>query len=305
VSAFSSLTQRSLRDLGRVAIYPPRSCSTRTAPPCSRTRTGRSRSRPGSSRWRPSCCAGRAVVAWQPRLVAAEAEERLSELPAAARKRGYLRAEDVAELVAGMHAFDALPQGQATVFEGQRPAIAARGIAEAENELRNQVRAGQRVVVAFPHRGDAERTAPAAEARRRPAARAGRGAARTPGVYLVVSRLRRGLVSSQLSLTVLPSALLFRRRAAGDRAARPRRAVVHRPAPGDYVVHEDHGVGRFVGFDTKTVAGVTRDYLCLDVQGRGPAVRAARADREGVALHRLGRARRRCCRSSAARRGTR
>ena len=36
---------------------------------------------------------------------------------------------------------------------------------------------------------------------------------------------------------------------------------------GDIVVHEDHGVARFAGFDTRTVAGVTRDYLYLEYQG--------------------------------------
>ena len=36
---------------------------------------------------------------------------------------------------------------------------------------------------------------------------------------------------------------------------------------GDIVVHEDHGVARFAGFDTKTVAGVTRDYLNLEYAG--------------------------------------
>ena len=36
---------------------------------------------------------------------------------------------------------------------------------------------------------------------------------------------------------------------------------------GDIVVHEDHGIARFAGFDTKTVAGVTRDYLNLEYQG--------------------------------------
>src|SRR5436305_558487 len=36
---------------------------------------------------------------------------------------------------------------------------------------------------------------------------------------------------------------------------------------GDIVVHEDHGVARFAGFDTKTVSGVTRDYLDLEFQG--------------------------------------
>ena len=36
---------------------------------------------------------------------------------------------------------------------------------------------------------------------------------------------------------------------------------------GDIVVHEDHGIARFAGFDTKTVAGVTRDYLDLEFAG--------------------------------------
>jgi transcription-repair coupling factor (superfamily II helicase) len=36
---------------------------------------------------------------------------------------------------------------------------------------------------------------------------------------------------------------------------------------GDIVVHEDHGIARFAGFDTKTVAEVTRDYLYLEYAG--------------------------------------
>ena len=36
---------------------------------------------------------------------------------------------------------------------------------------------------------------------------------------------------------------------------------------GDYVVHEDHGVGKLLGFETKEVAGVTRDYLLLAFRG--------------------------------------
>jgi hypothetical protein len=36
---------------------------------------------------------------------------------------------------------------------------------------------------------------------------------------------------------------------------------------GDIVVHEDHGVARFAGFETKTVAGVVRDYLQLEFAG--------------------------------------
>ena len=36
---------------------------------------------------------------------------------------------------------------------------------------------------------------------------------------------------------------------------------------GDIVVHEDHGVARFAGFQTRTVANITRDYLYLEYQG--------------------------------------
>jgi transcription-repair coupling factor (superfamily II helicase) len=36
---------------------------------------------------------------------------------------------------------------------------------------------------------------------------------------------------------------------------------------GDFVVHADHGIARFAGFETKTVAGVTRDYLELEYRG--------------------------------------
>jgi transcription-repair coupling factor (superfamily II helicase) len=58
----------------------------------------------------------------------------------------------------GSTELDPLPANQPFSFEAQRPALAARGLAEAENELGALVRAGQRVVVAFPHRGEALRT---------------------------------------------------------------------------------------------------------------------------------------------------
>src|SRR5439155_21849588 len=53
---------------------------------------------------------------------------------------------------------DPFPRAQSHAFEAQRPALAARGLAEAETELASLVRQGRRVVVAFPHRGDALRT---------------------------------------------------------------------------------------------------------------------------------------------------
>src|SRR5579862_6412404 len=60
--------------------------------------------------------------------------------------------------LAGATELDPFPQAQPHAFEAQRPAIAARGLSEAESELAALVRTGQRVVVAFPHRGEALRT---------------------------------------------------------------------------------------------------------------------------------------------------
>jgi transcription-repair coupling factor (superfamily II helicase) len=58
----------------------------------------------------------------------------------------------------GAAELDPFPSGQPFSFEAQRPAIAARGLAEAENELGALVRAGLRVVVAFAHQGEALRS---------------------------------------------------------------------------------------------------------------------------------------------------
>src|SRR5215472_8871211 len=50
--------------------------------------------------------------------------------------------------------------------------------------------------------------------------------------------------------------------------------------PGDYVVHEQHGVGRFVEMTSRTAAGATRDYLVVEY---APAKRGHPPDRLGGA----------------------
>lgn len=37
--------------------------------------------------------------------------------------------------------------------------------------------------------------------------------------------------------------------------------------PGDYVVHENHGIGRYLGVETLEIAGVHKDYLMVQYQG--------------------------------------
>ncbi len=38
-------------------------------------------------------------------------------------------------------------------------------------------------------------------------------------------------------------------------------------SPGDYVVHEAHGIGRYMGLETLTIDGVTRDYVSIQYAG--------------------------------------
>ncbi|MBV8258747.1 MAG: transcription-repair coupling factor, partial [Actinobacteria bacterium] len=161
--------------------------------------------------------------------------------------------------LAGASELDPFPQAQPFAFEAQRPAIAARGLAEAENELAAFVRAGQRVVVAFPHRGEALRTQ---NLLRKVAARLVEPGEALPAegeVMFVVSPARRGFVWRELGLVLLPDHQVFRRRAPRERRIGGRALQSFADLrTGDYVVHEDHGVGKLLGFETKTVAGVTR-----------------------------------------------
>jgi transcription-repair coupling factor (superfamily II helicase) len=192
-------------------------------------------------------------LVWQPEEVREVwVEEQLEQEPSL---------EGAAEL-------DSFPRGQPFAFEAQRPAVAARGLTEAENELAAFVRAGNRVVVAFPHRGEALRTA---NLLRRVEARLlepGEPLPKEPELLFAVSPARRGFVWRDLGLVLLADTQVFRRRAR-TRAAPPGRALQSFAdlRTGDFVVHEDHGVGKLLGFETKTVAAVTRDYLFLGFRG--------------------------------------
>jgi transcription-repair coupling factor (superfamily II helicase) len=193
---------------------------------------------------------------------------------------------------------DPFPRGQAFAFEAQRPAVAARGLAEAENELASLVRAGQRVVVAFPHRGDALRTGSMLRKLHADWLEAAGDLPREPGLYFTVSPARRGFVWRDQALVLLPDTQIFRKRVrAEQRIGRALQSFADLRTS-DYVVHEDHGVGRLLGFETKTVAGVTRDYLFLAFRGEdrlyvpheqiGKVSRYIGADAKAPGLSKLG-----------------
>ena len=170
--------------------------------------------------------------------------------------------------------------GQEIELRAQSADTGARSLAEAEPQLEKLVRSGYRTVVAFPRRGEGERAA----------YNLGRlkatwlaedvdagDQALEPSLRFAAASLREGFVAPQLKLAVFPEHRLLRRRrpergpgADGLGSGGPRRGALRSFTDlrtGDIVVHEDHGVARFAGFATRTVANVTRDYLYLEYQG--------------------------------------
>jgi transcription-repair coupling factor (superfamily II helicase) len=170
--------------------------------------------------------------------------------------------------LAGAAELDPFPHTQAHSFEAQRPAIAARGLAEAETELAGMLRQGRRVFVAFPHRGEAQRTQRLLRKVDAEVVEEVTALSDDPAVRFVVSPARRGFVWRDLGLALLPDVQVFRKRPprADARLGRALQSFADLRTS-DYVVHEDHGVGRLIGFETKEVAGVTRDYLYLAFRG--------------------------------------
>jgi transcription-repair coupling factor (superfamily II helicase) len=170
-----------------------------------------------------------------------------------------------------------LASGQELEFRAQSADTAARSLAEAEPQLEKLVRSGYRTVVAFPRRGEGERAAYNL-ARLKATWLEGEvdaGAAPLePSLRFAAASLREGFVAPTLKLAVFPEHRLLRRRRA-ERAQSPTGGASRRGAlrsftelrTGDIVIHEDHGVARFAGFETRTVADVTRDYLYLEYQG--------------------------------------
>ncbi len=168
----------------------------------------------------------------------------------------------------GVGRLDALPRSQQHVFEAQRPAVAARGLAEAENELAAMVRQGRRVIVTFPHGGEALRTQRLLRKVEPTVEDHVATLASEPSLTFVVSPARRGFVWRDLGIALLPDTQVFRKRPprVDARLGRALQSFADLRI-GDYVVHEDHGVGKLLGFETKDVAGVTRDYLFLAFRG--------------------------------------
>jgi transcription-repair coupling factor (superfamily II helicase) len=90
------------------------------------------------------------------------------------------------------------------------------------------------------------------------------------GADVRVAPLDRGASFPNLKLALVAEADITGRRRA-HRAARPRKrdtaGFFEGLTPGDYVVHAQHGVGRYSGMVKRAIGGAERDYLLLEYRG--------------------------------------
>ncbi|MGZ4753757.1 MAG: transcription-repair coupling factor [Acidimicrobiia bacterium] len=91
-----------------------------------------------------------------------------------------------------------------------------------------------------------------------------------PGTLsIVVAPLERGVVVPGAHLALIAEADLTGRRRVHRRPREARKAVDYYEdlKPGDFVVHQVHGVGRYEGMVARAIGGVERDYLLLAYRG--------------------------------------
>ncbi len=92
-----------------------------------------------------------------------------------------------------------------------------------------------------------------------------------PGTRVVTAPLGQGFSLPELDVAVLAESDVTGRRVPHRRPrprARPTDGFFDDLAPGGFVVHRQHGIARYAGMTTRTVAGTTRDYLVLEFRGQ-------------------------------------
>jgi transcription-repair coupling factor (superfamily II helicase) len=155
-----------------------------------------------------------------------------------------------------------------------RPSPSTRGQQHDLDELfamlRAHVATGGFAAVVTPGSGTAQRVVEQLGEADTPAALLEPGAEPKPGVVGVLKGpLRDGIVLPGAALVIITETDLTGNRAAateGKRLAAKRRNVVDPLAltAGDLVVHDQHGIGRFVEMTERIVGGARREYLVLE-----------------------------------------
>ncbi len=134
--------------------------------------------------------------------------------------------------------------------------------------LRRLIEAGTTVVVAMDGEAAADRVG-------RALAEQGLSLDRLDGLDtrrsgIVPVGIHHGLIAPELGIAVLGEEEIAGRRRAHRRVGRSRGALAHQYrdlTEGDYVVHHQHGIGRFEGLVTRAMVGTERDYLVVAYAG--------------------------------------
>ncbi|HWH29925.1 MAG TPA: transcription-repair coupling factor [Mycobacteriales bacterium] len=184
-------------------------------------------------------------------------------------------------------------EDDAVVLAARQP-TAYRGETErAVEDVRDLVTQGWRVVLTSPGHGPAERMVEVLREADVPARLVeDLPAAPDEGTAVVTtSCLETGFRSDLLRTLVLTEADLTGTRASAGKDASKRMPSRRKNAvdpvtlqPGDVVVHEQHGVGRYVEMVQRTVQGATREYLVLEY---APSKRGQPGDRVFVPTDQL------------------
>ncbi|HEY6648205.1 MAG TPA: transcription-repair coupling factor, partial [Mycobacterium sp.] len=190
---------------------------------------------------------------------------------------GFVELEDArAAAQQGGHPWWTLSQlsDEAALELNIRPAPSARGqqsnITEIFAMLRAHVATGGYAAVVTPGTGTAHRVVEQLAESDTPATLLEAGAAPKEGVVGVLKGpLHDGVVIAGANLVVITETDLTGNRATaidGKRLAAKRRNVVDPLAltAGDLVVHDQHGIGRFVEMTERVVGGARREYLVLE-----------------------------------------
>jgi transcription-repair coupling factor (superfamily II helicase) len=205
---------------------------------------------------------------------------------------------------------DALPSAEAASFRVEaEPAPAYRGeTARAVTDVRRWLSQQWRVVLITGGHGPAKRLAELLRGEGLGARDGDLAQVPEPGIaHVATGQLESGFVWPSVGLAVLAEADLSGTRTGTRQSHRMpsrRRGGIDplQLTPGDFIVHEQHGVGRYLEMTSRTVQGATRDYLVIEY---APSKRGQPPDRlylptdqldevtrytggESPALHRLG-----------------
>jgi transcription-repair coupling factor (superfamily II helicase) len=163
------------------------------------------------------------------------------------------------------------------------PAPAYRGdTAHALADVRRWLAAGWRVALVTEGHGPAQRLAEVLHGEGLSARLGDLAEPPEPGVaWVTTGQFGHGFVWDSLSLAVLTEADLAGQHTStrdGRRMPSRRRGGIDplQLSAGDYVVHEQHGVGRYLEMTSRTIAGAVREYLVIEY---APGKRGHPADR--------------------------